>query len=257
LSATLSAPAPPRAARAKANGQSLGRKPQLTPHQQHEAIQRRDRGEALGSIARSYNVSPSTISRLTKLSNHDMTDKLDAASRQLDCAIRLVAAHDDELAVHTLVMATFGILNDLASVQTQDYELIYKPYFTGIGWSRLTQTANFLKHADRDPDAIVDVVDPQENDWRIGFCLLLYRSLKGTLSPTMAAFHNWMTVRHPDEFQLAEDADKAFEQVYRHSISVLKSAGRDVEMFLLTALIETYRKGIISVDTGFARRPRH
>ena len=52
-------------ARAKAKGQSLGRKPKLTPHQQHEAIQRRDRGEALGNIARSYNVSPSTISRLT------------------------------------------------------------------------------------------------------------------------------------------------------------------------------------------------
>jgi hypothetical protein len=34
-------------ARAKANGQSLGRKPKLTPHQQHEAIQRRDSlGEA-------------------------------------------------------------------------------------------------------------------------------------------------------------------------------------------------------------------
>jgi DNA invertase Pin-like site-specific DNA recombinase len=52
-------------ARAKANGQSLGRKPKLTPHQQREAVQRRDRGETLGDIARSYNVSPSTISRLT------------------------------------------------------------------------------------------------------------------------------------------------------------------------------------------------
>src|SRR3979490_2214738 len=31
-------------ARAKANGQSLGRKPKLTPHQQREAIQRRDKG---------------------------------------------------------------------------------------------------------------------------------------------------------------------------------------------------------------------
>lgn len=51
-------------ARAKANGQSLGRKPKLTPHQRHEAIERRDHGEALGSIARSYNVHPSTISRL-------------------------------------------------------------------------------------------------------------------------------------------------------------------------------------------------
>jgi DNA invertase Pin-like site-specific DNA recombinase len=52
-------------ARAKANGQSLGRKPKLTPHQQHEAIQRRDQGELIRSIARSYNVNPSTISRLT------------------------------------------------------------------------------------------------------------------------------------------------------------------------------------------------
>jgi len=52
-------------ARAKANGQSLGRKPKLTPHQQHEAIQRRDKGESIRSIARSYNVNPSTISRLT------------------------------------------------------------------------------------------------------------------------------------------------------------------------------------------------
>jgi DNA invertase Pin-like site-specific DNA recombinase len=52
-------------ARAKANGQSLGRKPKLTPHQQHEAIQRRDKGESIRSIARSYNVHASTISRLT------------------------------------------------------------------------------------------------------------------------------------------------------------------------------------------------
>jgi DNA invertase Pin-like site-specific DNA recombinase len=52
-------------ARAKANGQSLGRKPKLTPHKQHEAIQRRDRGESIRSIARSYNVHASTISRLT------------------------------------------------------------------------------------------------------------------------------------------------------------------------------------------------
>jgi DNA invertase Pin-like site-specific DNA recombinase len=52
-------------ARAKARGQSLGRPFKLTPHQQSEAIRRRDRGESLTDIARSYNVHPSTISRLT------------------------------------------------------------------------------------------------------------------------------------------------------------------------------------------------
>ena len=53
-------------ARAVARGVKLGPKPKLTPHQQKEAIKRRDRGEeTLREIARSYNVSHSTISRLS------------------------------------------------------------------------------------------------------------------------------------------------------------------------------------------------
>jgi DNA invertase Pin-like site-specific DNA recombinase len=51
--------------RAKARGQSLGPPFKLTPHQRNEAIRRRDRGETLSDIARSFNVRPSTISRLT------------------------------------------------------------------------------------------------------------------------------------------------------------------------------------------------
>jgi len=53
-------------ARAKARGVKLGRKPKLTEHQKREAIRRRDRdGEPMREIARSYNVSHSTISRLS------------------------------------------------------------------------------------------------------------------------------------------------------------------------------------------------
>jgi DNA invertase Pin-like site-specific DNA recombinase len=50
--------------RAKARGVKLGRKPKLTLHQRREALERRERGEVLTEIARSYNVSHSTISRL-------------------------------------------------------------------------------------------------------------------------------------------------------------------------------------------------
>ena len=50
--------------RAKERGVKLGPKFKLTPHQQKEARARRDRGETLMDIARSYNVSHSTISRL-------------------------------------------------------------------------------------------------------------------------------------------------------------------------------------------------
>lgn len=49
---------------AKAKGVRFGRKPKLTPHQQREARQRLADGETQRSIARSYNVSQSTIARI-------------------------------------------------------------------------------------------------------------------------------------------------------------------------------------------------
>ena len=50
---------------AKAKGVRFGRKPKLTAHQQREARERIDAGETQRSVARSYNVSQATISRLT------------------------------------------------------------------------------------------------------------------------------------------------------------------------------------------------
>jgi DNA invertase Pin-like site-specific DNA recombinase len=52
-------------ARAVARGQKMGRPFKLTDHQKREAVKRRNQGETLADIARSYNVSPATISRLT------------------------------------------------------------------------------------------------------------------------------------------------------------------------------------------------
>jgi DNA invertase Pin-like site-specific DNA recombinase len=49
---------------AKAKGVKFGRKPKLTLHQQREAQERLATGETQRSVARSYNVDQSTISRL-------------------------------------------------------------------------------------------------------------------------------------------------------------------------------------------------
>jgi len=51
--------------RAKARGVHMGRPSKLTPHQKKEAIKRRDAGEPTREIARMFNVSHSTISRLS------------------------------------------------------------------------------------------------------------------------------------------------------------------------------------------------
>ncbi|UGX96768.1 recombinase family protein [Bradyrhizobium barranii subsp. barranii] len=50
--------------RALDNGVAFGRKPKLTHHQRQEAIKRRASGETIVSIAKSYNVHHSMISRL-------------------------------------------------------------------------------------------------------------------------------------------------------------------------------------------------
>jgi hypothetical protein len=42
----------------------MGRRLAETPHQQREAIKRRDVGEPVREVARSHNVSQATISRL-------------------------------------------------------------------------------------------------------------------------------------------------------------------------------------------------
>ncbi len=51
-------------ARAKARGVKMGPKFSLTHHQRQEALSRKEAGEGVRDIARSYNVSASTISRL-------------------------------------------------------------------------------------------------------------------------------------------------------------------------------------------------
>ena len=51
-------------ARAKARGVKMGRKPKLTPHQRRRRCAPRRAARRLREIARSYNVSHSTISRL-------------------------------------------------------------------------------------------------------------------------------------------------------------------------------------------------
>jgi DNA invertase Pin-like site-specific DNA recombinase len=50
--------------RAKARGVKFGRRPKLTKHQREEALLRKRDGETLTEIAKTYNVSHMTISRL-------------------------------------------------------------------------------------------------------------------------------------------------------------------------------------------------
>jgi hypothetical protein len=71
----------------------MGRKPKLTIHQRQKALLRRDAGESLTAIARSYNVSHSTISRrISLIAPEHRRSSMPSANGALSLSICLVMA---------------------------------------------------------------------------------------------------------------------------------------------------------------------
>jgi hypothetical protein len=102
--------------------------------------------------------------------------KLEAAQRQLDCAIRLFFENEDMAAVHTLSRAAFRLLYDIYPKRLSDgfekhlEELIVKRR----GWKHFNRVANFFKHADQDADAELPDFHIIEVQTGIGIACILY-----------------------------------------------------------------------------------
>lgn len=136
--------------------------------------------------------------------------KLEAAKRQLDTAIKMYFDNEDSLSVHTLAYASFKILFDLyPSFQNDGYsgrldELIQQPQ---LGWSRFSRTANFLKHADRDPLDELEHHDAEHVEGTIGLAACLYRRIAGDFTPLMRGFDCWTESVHPEAFDIPPAPD--------------------------------------------------
>lgn len=81
--------------RAQARGVRFGRRPKLTAHQRHEALARREAGEALAEIGRTFAVSHSTISRLTSQKASPPRHPLDCGPRGLETPLRVGGTRND------------------------------------------------------------------------------------------------------------------------------------------------------------------
>lgn len=136
--------------------------------------------------------------------------KLEAAKRQLDTAIKLYFDNEDSLSIHTLAYASFKILFDLyPSIHNDGFsakidELIQQPQ---LGWSRFNRTANFLKHADRDPLEKLEHHDAEYVEGTIGLASCLYRRIAGDFTSRMRAFDCWTEALHPEAFDIPPDPD--------------------------------------------------
>ncbi len=58
--------------------------------------------------------------------------------------------------------------------------------------------ANFLKHADKDPDAIIDNIQEEFNDAILFVASLYYQDLGYLLTPEMSALSSWFSAIHHD-----------------------------------------------------------
>lgn len=131
--------------------------------------------------------------------------KEDAAQRQIDIAIELLFLNKDPVSVHTLAMAAFSILKDLAEGRGQ-YQTLVKatekirkdklPLF----WRLLKEPSNFFKHADNDPETTKEFSDVVNDGW-IMLGISLYQELGYPLTQHMKGYNRWFMVFHPEFLQ--------------------------------------------------------
>ena len=128
--------------------------------------------------------------------------KLDAARRQLESAIRLFFLNGDPVAIHTLTGAARGLLGDLSRAEGKKGLLdtyffpFVRPEKLGELKKLIAEAQNFFKHADLDPDAVLDF-NPGTTEYLLWDCCTLYEVLTGHKLPILAVFNIWFGLANP------------------------------------------------------------
>lgn len=149
-----------------------------------------------------------------------LVSKTEAAKRQLDTAIRLMFGGDDPLAVHTLAGAVASLLDDILKkkegVETWHKHVSDVTGLDPVQVGRVLRSAqNFLKHADRDHDAMLDF-DPSFADEILILATLNIGELEA-LSREMQVFQAWYLARRANllgsDFPFVREACELFPGV--------------------------------------------
>jgi hypothetical protein len=166
--------------------------------------------------------------------------KLQAAQRQLDCAIQLFFGEEDLLSTITLAHASFRVLHDIYPVHKSDgFENHMERLISSIGWKRFNAAANFLKHADTDAGATIEA-SPIDAMIAIGFATILHSRIAG-YSPEMRGFNSFMGVMEPEVFAGPPDPEHHAFDDFQRAVDSMKSASHADRMALGRKLVETCR----------------
>jgi len=128
-------------------------------------------------------------------------NKLDAARRQIDEAVRLLFENRDPVAIHTLAAAAFEILRDLCK-KTDDSEVlrafdeILRPGMEREFWGVFKSASNFFKHANRDPQGTMTYGE-EANDILLFLCCALFLDLEQPFTHEMRVLVAWTALFYP------------------------------------------------------------
>ena len=143
--------------------------------------------------------------------------KLDAAVRQLDAAIRLFFLGADPIVVHTLAASAGNIFADIAEHRNRGVSWrIRMRDDAGLSTGRikniLHEAWNFFKHANHDPDGVLQF-EEVDSEHMMFVAVLDCGDIQAT-SCYMQAFQLWYIAAHPEHFPETEpifaDAISAF-----------------------------------------------
>lgn len=147
-------------------------------------------------------------------------EKLDAARRQLETAVRLYFSESDPVSIHTLTSAAYQILSDVnrarggSPMLKEQIPTWVRPDATEESKKRLNEAANFFKHADRDHDGVLEFV-PGQTELLLYDAVRKYRELTGESVPILGVYDAWFWLGPGAVFVKGPTLEKAVDQVRR------------------------------------------
>lgn len=130
--------------------------------------------------------------------------KMDAANRQVRAAIRMWFAEEDPVAIHTIVAASHELIHNLFRHRGLSGLLfdspVLKEEYRSEAMKKLKEPATFFKHAQRDPNGVLEF-HPGLNELLLLTCINALTRMGEPACIETAALNWWTWVNHPGLFQ--------------------------------------------------------
>ena len=169
--------------------------------------------------------------------------KLDAARRQLETAVRLYFSEADPVSIHTLMSAAYQVLSDVnrargGSPMLKDQVPTWvRPDATAEAKRRLSEAANFFKHANRDHDEVLEF-SAGPTELLLYDAIRKYRELTCETVPLFAVYDAWFWLGPGAEFARGPEREEVLEGL-RQAFPNSTRASFFAEALPLVAAIKT------------------